>query len=139
MRIMLAHFGYKVTARTNSVEAFEIFGSKPDEFDLIITDQTMPNKKDIKLAQKLRSIKPDIPIILCTGFTEAIPEERAAVFGIQGLIMKPIVRNEIVKTIRLIFSLPLCSNCFLSSLSFSTRFCRSRISSGISSPVLSDP
>jgi PAS domain S-box-containing protein len=97
---MLEHLGYSVTAQNGSVEALEVFRIHPGKFDLVITDQTMPDMTGAQLAQKLLDIRPDIPIILCTGFSEVITEERAKGIGIREYVMKPVVMSEISKTIR---------------------------------------
>jgi len=97
---MLENLGYKVTARTSSIEALEAFRSKPHAFDLVITDQTMPNMPGKDLAKELMSIRLDIPIILCTGFSEQIDERRAKEMGISAFVMKPIVMREMANTIR---------------------------------------
>jgi len=100
MQLMLEKLGYKVTARTSSIEALEVFRNKPQEFDLVITDQTMPNMTGKDLAKKLMVIRHDIPVILCTGFSEKIDERRATEMGISALVMKPIVMGQIAQTIR---------------------------------------
>ncbi len=100
VRQMLESLGYHVTARTRSVEALEAFCMQPDAFDLVMTDQIMPNMKGTELAQKIRSIRPDIPIILCTGSGEAITEEKAEVTGFMEYPTKPILKNELAMTIR---------------------------------------
>ena len=100
MQLMLEKRGYKVTARTSSIEALEVFRNKPQEFDLVITDQTMPNMTGKDLAKELMVIRPDIPIILCTGFSEKIDERRSEEMGISAFVMKPIVMRQIAQTIR---------------------------------------
>ena len=100
MQQMLESLGYHVTARTSSIEALEAFHSQPDKFDLVLTDQTMPNMTGAKLAQKLIEIRPDIPIILFTGFSERITEESAKTIGIRQYVMKPVVRGELARAIR---------------------------------------
>ena len=97
---MLENLGYKITARTSSIEALEAFRNKPDAFDLIITDQTMPNMTGKELAREIMSIHKDIPIILCTGFSEQIDERRAEEMGISAFVMKPIVMRYMANTIR---------------------------------------
>jgi CheY-like chemotaxis protein len=97
---MLEHLGYRVTARTSSVEALEAFPTLPRKFDIIITDQTMPNITGEELAKELLRIRPDIPIILCTGFSEIISEEKAKSIGIREYIMKPILKNKMARAIR---------------------------------------
>ena len=100
MKQMLEHLGYGVTARTSSLEALEAFASKPEKYDLVITDQTMPNMTGDVLAEELMHIKQDIPVIICTGFSEMITEEKAERKGIRALLMKPVVKQELAKTIR---------------------------------------
>jgi signal transduction histidine kinase/DNA-binding response OmpR family regulator len=97
---MLDRLGYHVTARTSSIEALEAFRSAPDNFDLVITDMTMPNMTGIQLSQKLLEIRSDISIIICTGFSEQIDEEKVKAMGIRGYTMKPVVKSELGKKIR---------------------------------------
>jgi len=104
MQQILERLGYQVTSRTSSVGALEAFKAKPDEYDLVITDMTMPNMTGIELAPRLREIRSDIPIIMCTGFSETIDEDRAKNMGILAYIMKPFLIDEIAKTIRKIFN-----------------------------------
>ena len=100
MALILEKLGYRVTPRTSSTEALEAFRTKPDKFDLIITDQTMPNMTGAELAKKLIQIRPDIPIILCTGFSETISEDEAKAKGVHEFVMKPYVTAQIAETIR---------------------------------------
>ncbi len=97
---MLENLGYEVTARTDSTKALEEFSEQPHNFDLVITDMTMPQMTGDELAQKLLDIKPDIPVILCTGFNEDITEEKALAMGIQKFVMKPVIKNDLATTIR---------------------------------------
>jgi CheY-like chemotaxis protein len=97
---MLERLGYHVTARTSSIETLEAFRAAPDKFDLVITDMTMPNMTGVHLTQKLIEIRPDIPVIICTGFSEKINEHKAKAMGIHGYVMKPVVRSELAKKIR---------------------------------------
>jgi CheY-like chemotaxis protein len=97
---MLERLGYQVTVRTSSIEALEVFRASKDKFDLVITDLTMPNMTGDKLAGELMNIRPDIPIIICTGFSEKMSKERAEALGIKGLLMKPIVKSDLAKTVR---------------------------------------
>jgi CheY-like chemotaxis protein len=71
-----------------------------DKFDLVITDLTMPNMSGDKLAGELMNIRPDIPIILCTGFSEKMSKERAEALGIKGFLMKPILKSDLAKLTR---------------------------------------
>jgi two-component system cell cycle sensor histidine kinase/response regulator CckA len=100
LKPMLERLGYSVIARTSSIEALEGFQSDPSEFDLVVTDQTMPGLTGAELAKEFLRIKPGIPIILCSGFSELINEEGAKAMGIRGYVGKPIVREEMAATIR---------------------------------------
>jgi PAS domain S-box-containing protein len=97
---MIEQLGYTVVTRTSSLESLELFRTKPNEFDLVITDMTMPNMTGEELANELMFIRPDIPIILCTGFSRRVTEKKAKTMGIQAFIMKPILRQELAQTIR---------------------------------------
>ena len=100
VREILKRLGYQVTAETSSIEALKRFRNQPDEFDLVITDQTMPKMTGADLAEKLIRIRPDIPIILCTGFSELISKEKAERMGVRGFVMKPVVTKEMAGTVR---------------------------------------
>ncbi len=97
---MLSHFGYEVTVRTSSIEALEAFKAQPDKYDLVITDMTMPNMTGMDLSQELLRLRPDLPIILCTGFSEMITEDKAKQMGIKAFVLKPLVLREIAQTVR---------------------------------------
>ncbi|MBN2444998.1 MAG: PAS domain-containing protein [Spirochaetales bacterium] len=99
-KIQLESLGYTVTAMNNGIEAFETFKQSPDSFDLIITDQTMPHMTGIHLAQQVHRIKPSIPIILCTGFSDSITPENVKAKGITVLMFKPISRKHMAEKIR---------------------------------------
>ncbi len=92
--------GYQVTAKNNSIETLNLFRAKPDSFDLVITDQTMPNLTGEQLAKELLLIKPDLPIILCTGYSSTIDAQKAKRIGIREFIMKPVDKLELAKVIR---------------------------------------
>jgi PAS domain S-box-containing protein len=97
---MLEHLGYEVVARVSSVEALEAFRNNPDKFDLIITDKTMPQMTGFDLAGEIKQVRPDIPIILCTGFSDTTDTDKAKAMGISGLIMKPVVGREMAESIK---------------------------------------
>jgi CheY-like chemotaxis protein len=99
-RESLHALGYRVIATTSSEKALKLFSSWPDQFDLVITDMTMPGMTGAGLAVELIKIRPDIPIILCTGFSELITEEQAKNMGIREFLLKPFSFNEIGETIR---------------------------------------
>jgi len=100
MQKILERLGYKVTARTSSIEALEAFRNDTRLFDLVITDMTMPNMTGKELVSELKTLRPDIPIILCTGFSDQINKKKAKELGIDDFIMKPIIRSKIANSIR---------------------------------------
>ena len=97
---MLEQLGYKVTKRFSSLEALEAFRDSPDKFDLVITDMAMPNMPGDKLSVELTKLRPGIPILLCTGFSETMSEEKAVSKGIKGFLLKPIVMMDLAQKIR---------------------------------------
>jgi len=97
---MLKRLGYDVTSCTSSVEALKAFQANPDNFDLIITDMTMPDMTGDQLAQKIMEIRTDIPIILCSGFSEKMSNEKAKSLGIKEFLMKPVLIKDLSITIR---------------------------------------
>jgi CheY-like chemotaxis protein len=103
---LLESLGYKVTTRTSSIDALEQFRVNADKYDLVITDMTMPNMTGEELARNILTIRPDIPIILCTGFSSAMTEESALAVGIRALVMKPILKKQIGTTIRSVLDEP---------------------------------
>ncbi len=100
--LMLERLGYDVASRTSSIDALEAFRANPDGFDLVITDMTMPNMTGDQLARELLAIKPDIPIVICTGFSDRVDKNMAESIGIKGFLMKPVVKSELAETIRLL-------------------------------------
>ena len=92
--------GYRVETKGNPVEALELVRSEPDRFDLVITDMTMPKMTGDKLAKEILSIRPDMPIILCSGFSEKIDAEKAQALGIRKYIEKPLDMSDFVVSIR---------------------------------------
>ena len=99
-KTMLEHLGYEVTIRKNSIEALTTFQNHADQFDVVITDQTMPGMTGIDLARKILQIRPDLPIILCTGYSTLVNEEQAKAIGIKGFIMKPLSKQGIATLLR---------------------------------------
>jgi len=97
---LLKRLGYEVTSRTSSIEALEAFRSDPSKFDLVITDMAMPNMSGGQLSAELVRIRPDIPVLLCTGFSETMSEEKAASMGIKGFLLKPILMKDLSNKIR---------------------------------------
>ncbi len=97
---MLSRLGYQVVVKTDSQGALNAFRSDPDSFDLIISDMTMPGITGDQLSKKILSIKPNTPIIICTGFSEKINKEQAEIIGVKGFLMKPVVKSDMAKMVR---------------------------------------
>jgi PAS domain S-box-containing protein len=99
-QIILKQLGYEVAAYTNSQEALAAFQAGSDKFDLIISDLTMPHVTGLGLAKAVLEIRPDIPIILSTGYGDAIALEKARALGISQIILKPLMPAQLAETIR---------------------------------------
>jgi len=99
-RQLLESLGYGVDTRTTGVEALALFRAQPDRFDLVITDMRLPGMTGERLAENIKKIRRDTPIILCTGFGEDISKERARKMGIREILLKPLVNIDLTKTIR---------------------------------------
>jgi PAS domain S-box-containing protein len=97
---MLEKGGYSVLTMTSSQEALKLFDSKAALIDLVITDQTMPEMTGIELIAEIKQIRPDIPVIVCTGYSSKINEELAQDLGISSFIMKPIALSQLLKVTR---------------------------------------
>ena len=96
---VLQRFGHEVYTMTSSVEALEAFRARPNDYDMVITDQTMPYVTGLALADHLRQIRPDISIILCTGYTELITVDEVSFLGINKILMKPVVMTQLKRII----------------------------------------
>jgi PAS domain S-box-containing protein len=101
---MLETLGYTVRCETDSLVALEAFRNNAQAYDLVITDQTMPHLSGAALSKALMKIRPDIPIILCTGFSSTFSEHQAKALGIRAFVMKPISKLELAQTIRKVLS-----------------------------------
>ena len=99
-RQALERLGYQVTARTNGEEALELFRAQPDRFDVVLCDVTMPAMSGVDLGIELMAIRSDVPIILMTGFSELVTQEKARSMGFRELIMKPFGVSDLAKTLR---------------------------------------
>ncbi len=97
---VLERLGYTITITTKSLEALNIFRNQPDAYDLVITDQTMPEMTGIDLAKRMLQIRPNLPIILCTGYSNQITKEKIRDIGIKGFAMKPLAKIDIAVLIR---------------------------------------
>ncbi len=99
-RQQLERLGYQVEAKMSAVETLEIFRSNPDKFDLVITDMTMPNMTGDKLVKEILKIRPDTPVIICTGFSEKINREKTSEIGARQYIEKPLDKCDFAITVR---------------------------------------
>jgi len=99
-KLSLESLGYQVLACTSSQEALAAFAEDPEKFDLVVTDMTMPQLTGMELIQQLFAVRPHIPVILCTGFSELITKEKACALGIRELLTKPVLRTELAKSVR---------------------------------------
>ena len=97
---MLERLGYGVSPHTSSMDALTAFKINPHDFDLILSDMTMPNKTGIQLAMEAKQIRSDIPILICTGFSDQIDEGKSKAAGIQGILKKPIISHDLARAIR---------------------------------------
>jgi PAS domain S-box-containing protein len=97
---MLSFLGYQVEVRTSAVDAFELFGTDPYRFDAVLTDMTMPNLTGLSLSKKILALRPDLPIIMCTGFSDQIDEAAIRSAGVRALILKPLVLTELATHVR---------------------------------------
>jgi PAS domain S-box-containing protein len=100
VRSMLQRLGYTVVALTDGREALSLFQADPQAFDLVITDQTMPHLTGVKLAKEILRLRPGLPIVLCTGYSEAVDAKEAHTLGIREFLMKPYSVREMAETVR---------------------------------------
>jgi PAS domain S-box-containing protein len=97
---MLEGLGYLVETRSNPIDAIDVFRANPDKYDLIITDMTMPKMTGERLAKEIKTIRPDMPIILCTGFSANLSTDTLTEIGINEMLMKPVTLNNLANTVR---------------------------------------
>jgi PAS domain S-box-containing protein len=97
---MLEKLGYKVVSCTDAIEVLESFCREPDRFDLVVTDQNMPQMTGLQMTRELKRIRPDLPVILVTGFSETVRQENFKSQGIGDFVMKPIIIKDIARVIR---------------------------------------
>jgi PAS domain S-box-containing protein len=99
-RKMLGRLGYRVITAVSSPEALNRFKDNSEEIDLVITDMTMPEMTGDRLAREIMAVRPDVPIIICTGYSDAISETSAMALGLKGFVMKPLVMEKLATTVR---------------------------------------
>jgi two-component system cell cycle sensor histidine kinase/response regulator CckA len=99
-KYILKWFGYEVFTFTDSTQALEMFAKNPNGYDLVVTDMTMPEMTGMHLSRAILTIRPEMPIILCTGHSDLIDERKAKEEGIRHFMMKPLRRNELAKIVR---------------------------------------
>jgi PAS domain S-box-containing protein len=99
-KVLLQRLGYHVVSESSSTKALQVFLETPQAFDLVITDMTMPKMTGDELSRKILAVKPDIPIIICTGYSQQISPDKAREIGIRELLYKPIEIRELASAIR---------------------------------------
>lgn len=101
---LLEKMGYQVTVFSSSLEALKAFKADPAQFDIVFTDQTMPDMPGTELADRLLRIRPDLPIILCTGFSSMIKEGDFKDVGFSGFLSKPYTKMELSRVLGEVFN-----------------------------------
>jgi two-component system cell cycle sensor histidine kinase/response regulator CckA len=96
----LSNQGYQVDAYNDAKQALRAIREKPYEFDLLFTDQTMPGMTGAELAQEAFKLRPDLPVIVCTGFSESMDRDKAKSLGIKEFVMKPVLGADLARTVR---------------------------------------
>ena len=99
-RDLLERLGYRVETRASSIDAIEAFRADPQKFDIVISDITMPKLTGDEMARQIKAIRPDIPIVLCSGFSERIHAQATEAMGISVLLMKPVTYADFAHTVR---------------------------------------
>lgn len=96
---MISRLGYSVTAVDDSMKALALFRETPRRYDVVLSDQTMPNMTGMELARELIAVRPDIPIILVTGYSDVINADSVKAAGVKAFVMKPLTRMDLAQTI----------------------------------------
>ena len=99
-RVLLERLGYRVETRASSIDAIAAFRANPEKYDLVISDMTMPKMTGDEMARQIKAIRPDIPIILCSGFSERIHAQAVEAIGISAVLMKPVIYADLARTVR---------------------------------------
>ncbi len=98
---ILLNLGYKVTKFTDSELAWQAFRAAPDSFDLLVTDMAMPRRNGVALAKEVMHLRPGLPVILCTGYSELIDQEKAKALGIKAFLEKPLGKGQLARVVRM--------------------------------------
>ena len=104
MQLLLESLGYEVVVHTTSRDALEAFRTELHRFNVVITDQTMSQMTGEDLVHALRQMRPDIPIILCTGFSHVMDAEKAKALGLEAFLMKPVDEHELATMLQQVLS-----------------------------------
>ncbi len=99
IRELLQRKGFEVSIATDSHEAWDLFSANPEAYDLVVTDQTMPGLSGVQLAGKMITLRQDLPVMLCTGYSDVVDETNIAQYGIQAFMPKPLDSKEFLRTI----------------------------------------
>ena len=97
---LLEFLGYQVETRTSPIDALEALRAKPDKYDLVITDMTMPNMNGDKLVEEIKKFLPKLPIIICTGFSKRLSQDKKVGMGINSILMKPLTLADLATTVK---------------------------------------
>lgn len=98
-RFILNQLGYEVSLAYSGAEALTVFSDSHERFDLVITDYIMPEMTGVTLLQELRKIRPEIPVMVYTGFSQRLDTQRAESLGIDAVLLKPLVRDDLAQAI----------------------------------------
>ncbi|SHO51603.1 PAS domain S-box-containing protein [Desulfopila aestuarii DSM 18488] len=103
---MLTRLGYRVTSRTSSIEALELYLANPQQYDLVLTDLTMPNMTGERLAAEIKRVRPSLPVVVFTGFSEKMDDEKSQLMGVNGYLLKPVLKKDLAQILRQILDSP---------------------------------
>jgi CheY-like chemotaxis protein len=99
-RALLGRLGYQVETRASSLDAIEAFRANPQKYDLVISDMTMPKMTGDEVARHMKAVRPDIPVILCSGFSDRMHAGTIEAIGISAVLMKPVIYADLARTVR---------------------------------------
>jgi len=106
LKAFLEQLGYRITVCNDGSSALALFEADPGRFDLVITDQTMPGQTGFEVARTLLALRPELPIILCSGYSSALSPERVTEAGIREFMMKPVSLHDLAPVIRAVLDTP---------------------------------